>query len=52
MGVVLPAHQLLVRARRSPCEAQKKAFMTTKLGDCGLYNLALLLLCAKVGSFQ
>mgnify|MGYP001593911493 CR=1 FL=1 len=34
-----------------PCEAQKKAFMTTKLGDSGLY-LALLFLFAKVGSFQ
>ncbi len=34
-----------------PTEAQKKAFMTTKLGDCGLY-LALLFLFAKVGSFQ
>ncbi len=37
--------------REGPCEAQKKAFMTTKLGDCGLY-LALLLIYAKVGSFQ
>ena len=37
--------------RTGPCEAQKKAFMTTKLGDCGLY-LALLLIYAKVGSFQ
>ena len=37
--------------RPGPCEAQKKAFMTTKLGDCGLY-LALLLIYAKVGSFQ
>ena len=37
--------------REGPCEAQKKAFMTTKLGDCGLY-LALLLIFAKVGSFQ
>lgn len=37
--------------REGPCEAQKKAFMTTKLGDSGLY-LALLLLYAKVGSFQ
>ena len=34
-----------------PTEAQKKAFMTTKLGDSGLY-LALLFLFAKVGSFQ
>ncbi|MDE2490633.1 MAG: NADH-quinone oxidoreductase subunit L, partial [Elusimicrobia bacterium] len=34
-----------------PCEASKKAFMTTKLGDCGLY-VALLLIYAKVGSFQ
>ena len=34
-----------------PCEAQKKAFMTTKLGDSGLY-LALLFIFAKVGSFQ
>jgi NADH-quinone oxidoreductase subunit L len=37
--------------RPGPTEAQKKAFMTTKLGDCGLY-LALLLIFAKVGSFQ
>jgi len=37
--------------REGPCEAQKKAFMTTKLGDSGLY-LALLLIFAKVGSFQ
>ncbi|MBI3564414.1 MAG: NADH-quinone oxidoreductase subunit L, partial [Elusimicrobia bacterium] len=37
--------------REGPCEAQKKAFMTTKLGDSGLY-LALLLIYAKVGSFQ
>lgn len=37
--------------RVGPCEAQKKAFMTTKLGDSGLY-LALLLIYAKVGSFQ
>jgi len=37
--------------REGPCEAQKKAFMTTKLGDSGLY-LALLFLYAKVGSFQ
>lgn len=37
--------------RTGPCEAQKKAFMTTKLGDSGLY-LALLLIYAKVGSFQ
>jgi len=37
--------------RAGPCEAQKKAFMTTKLGDSGLY-LALLLIFAKVGSFQ
>ncbi|PIR19119.1 MAG: NADH-quinone oxidoreductase subunit L, partial [Elusimicrobia bacterium CG11_big_fil_rev_8_21_14_0_20_64_6] len=34
-----------------PTEAQKKAFMTTKLGDSGLY-LALLFIFAKVGSFQ
>ena len=34
-----------------PTHAQKKAFMTTKLGDCGLY-LALLFIFAKVGSFQ
>jgi NADH-quinone oxidoreductase subunit L len=34
-----------------PTEAQKKAFMTTKLGDSGLY-LALLFIYAKVGSFQ
>ncbi len=34
-----------------PAYANKKAFMTTKLGDCGLY-LALLLVFAKVGSFQ
>ncbi len=37
--------------RTGPCEAQKKAFMTTKLGDSGLY-LALLLIYMKVGSFQ
>jgi NADH-quinone oxidoreductase subunit L len=37
--------------RVGPTEAQKKAFMTTKLGDSGLY-LALLLIYAKVGSFQ
>jgi NADH-quinone oxidoreductase subunit L len=37
--------------RPGPCEAQKKAFMTTKLGDSGLY-LALLLLYAKTGTFQ
>ncbi len=37
--------------REGPCEAQKKAFMTTKLGDSGLY-LALLMIYAKVGSFQ
>jgi len=37
--------------REGPCEAQKKAFMTTKLGDSGLY-LALLFIFAKVGSFQ
>jgi NADH-quinone oxidoreductase subunit L len=37
--------------REGPCEAQKKAFMTTKLGDSGLY-LALLLLYAKTGTFQ
>ncbi|MBI4371973.1 MAG: NADH-quinone oxidoreductase subunit L [Elusimicrobia bacterium] len=37
--------------RPGPCEAQKKAFMTTKLGDSGLY-VALLLLYAKTGSFQ
>ena len=37
--------------KTGPTEAQKKAFMTTKLGDCGLY-LALLFLFAKVGSFQ
>jgi NADH-quinone oxidoreductase subunit L len=37
--------------REGPCEAQKKAFMTTKLGDSGLY-LALLLIYVKVGSFQ
>jgi NADH-quinone oxidoreductase subunit L len=37
--------------RQGPCEAQKKAFMTTKLGDSGLY-LALLLLYAKTGTFQ
>ena len=37
--------------RDAPTEAQKKAFMTTKLGDSGLY-LALLFLFAKVGSFQ
>jgi NADH-quinone oxidoreductase subunit L len=34
-----------------PAYASKKAFMTTKLGDCGLY-VALLLIFAKVGSFQ
>jgi NADH-quinone oxidoreductase subunit L len=34
-----------------PTEAQKKAFMTTKLGDSGLY-VALLFIFAKVGSFQ
>ena len=34
-----------------PTEAQKKAFMTTKLGDSGLY-LALLFIFVKVGSFQ
>ncbi|MBI4377280.1 MAG: NADH-quinone oxidoreductase subunit L [Elusimicrobia bacterium] len=34
-----------------PAYASKKAFMTTKLGDTGLY-LALLLIFAKVGSFQ
>ena len=37
--------------RTGPNEAQKKAFMTTKLADSGLY-LALLLIYAKVGSFQ
>jgi NADH-quinone oxidoreductase subunit L len=37
--------------REGPCEAQKKAFMTTKLGDSGLY-LALVLIYLKVGSFQ
>jgi NADH-quinone oxidoreductase subunit L len=37
--------------RTGPCEAQKKAFMATKLGDSGLY-LALLLIYLKVGSFQ
>src|SRR5579859_3188122 len=37
--------------RPGPCAAQIKAFMTTKLGDSGLY-LALLLIYAKVGSFQ
>jgi NADH-quinone oxidoreductase subunit L len=37
--------------REAPTEAQKKAFMTTKLGDSGLY-VALLFLFAKVGSFQ
>jgi NADH-quinone oxidoreductase subunit L len=37
--------------RVGPNEAQKKAFMTTKLADSGLY-LALLLIYAKVGSFQ
>jgi NADH-quinone oxidoreductase subunit L len=37
--------------RVGPTEAQKKAFMTTKLGDSGLY-LALLLIYLKVGSFQ
>lgn len=37
--------------RDAPCQAQKKAFMTTKLGDSGLY-LALLLIFVKVGSFQ
>ena len=37
--------------KEAPTEAQKKAFMTTKLGDSGLY-LALLFLFAKVGSFQ
>jgi NADH-quinone oxidoreductase subunit L len=34
-----------------PAYASKKAFMTTKLGDCGLY-LALLLIYAKFGTFQ
>jgi NADH-quinone oxidoreductase subunit L len=34
-----------------PAYASKKAFITTKLGDCGLY-LALLFIFAKVGSFQ
>ncbi len=34
-----------------PAYASKKAFMTTKLGDCGLY-LALLFIFTKVGSFQ
>ena len=37
--------------REGPCEAQKKAFMTTKLGDSGLY-LALLFLYTLAGSFQ
>jgi len=37
--------------RPGPCEAQKKAFMTTKLGDSGLY-LALVLLYVKTGTFQ
>ncbi|MDX6768368.1 MAG: NADH-quinone oxidoreductase subunit L [Elusimicrobiota bacterium] len=37
--------------REGPCEAQKKAFMTTKLGDSGLY-LALLFLYSLAGSFQ
>jgi NADH-quinone oxidoreductase subunit L len=34
-----------------PAYASKKAFITTKLGDCGLY-IALLLIFAKAGSFQ
>ena len=34
-----------------PAYASKKAFITTKLGDCGLY-LALLFIFVKVGSFQ
>src|SRR3989338_6897629 len=34
-----------------PVYASKKAFITTKLGDCGLY-LALLFIFTKVGSFQ
>ena len=34
-----------------PAYASKKAFMTTKLGDCGIY-LALLLIFLRVGSFQ
>ena len=34
-----------------PAYASKKAFMTTKLGDCGLY-LAMLMIFIKVGSFQ
>jgi NADH-quinone oxidoreductase subunit L len=37
--------------RPGPQEAQKKAFMTTKLGDSGLY-LALLFLYVAAGSFQ
>lgn len=37
--------------KQAPAYASKKAFITTKLGDCGLY-LALLLIFAKVGSFQ
>ncbi|MBI3552773.1 MAG: NADH-quinone oxidoreductase subunit L [Elusimicrobia bacterium] len=35
----------------APAYASKKAFMTTKLGDCGLY-VALLLIWAKFGSFK
>src|SRR5205085_3962600 len=34
-----------------PAYASKKAFITTKLGDCGLY-IALLLIFAKMGTFQ
>ncbi|MEK7859061.1 MAG: NADH-quinone oxidoreductase subunit L [Elusimicrobiota bacterium] len=37
--------------KQGPPYAAKKAFMTTKLGDCGLY-LALLMVFIQVGSFQ
>ncbi|MBI5239801.1 MAG: NADH-quinone oxidoreductase subunit L, partial [Elusimicrobia bacterium] len=37
--------------KKDPPYAAKKAFVTTKLGDLGLY-LALLLVFAQVGSFQ